>query len=73
MPDTSHLVALQIGLAHERARLASARSEPERASRAVWVAQREREIAGEFAFLGMDSAPPIVAMSDAELLAELLS
>lgn len=57
MPDTSHLVALQIGLAHERARLASARSEPERASRAVWVAQREREIAGEFAFLGMDSAP----------------
>lgn len=72
MPDTSHLVALQIGLAHERGRLARATSQSERALRTVWVAQRERELASELVFLGMDDSP-IVAISDDELLAALLA
>ena len=68
--DTSHLVALHEGLARERERLSSARNERERIMRQVWIAQREREIASELAFLGMDSAP-LPAMTDDELLREL--
>lgn len=71
-PETSHLVALHEGLHRERARLASARTDRERALRSVYVAQREREIAGEMAFLGIDAAP-LPDMSDNELLRELLA
>lgn len=70
MPDTSHLVALHDGLARERERLASATTEAERALRRVWIEQREREIASELAFLGMDSAP-LPELSDDDLLREL--
>ena len=68
--DTSHLTALHVRLSHERGYLASAKSESERALRRVWIAQIEKEIQGELAFLGMakDEAPE---MSDDELLAEL--
>ncbi len=70
--DTSHLVALCEGLQRERARLASA-TPSERALRSVWVAQREREIAAEMRFLGMPDDASEPALTDAELLAELLA
>ena len=70
MPDYTHLAALITGLAHEQERLANARNPQERALRAVWVAQREREIAAEEAFLGLT---PTDDMTDDELLAELLA
>jgi hypothetical protein len=53
MPDTTHLVALVCGLHSERRRLASSRTEAERKLRSIWIAQREREIAAERAFLGL--------------------
>jgi hypothetical protein len=68
--DTSHLNALELGLSHERDRLAKAKTESERTMRAVWVAQREKEIAQEKAFLGIaDETLP--DLSDDELLAAL--
>jgi len=67
VPDYSHLIALQDGLAHERERLAT--NESERALRAVWVAQREREIEAEKAFLNLE--PIACDLTDDELLAEL--
>ena len=70
--DLSHLNALQVGLSHERSRLAAAKSDGERQLRAVWVAQYERQISAEYAFLGI--APPSldeILMSDDELLAAL--
>lgn len=60
----NHLDALQLRLSNERCRLAAATSPKEIAQRKVWVAQIEKEIAGEIEFLGQE-------MSDAELLAEL--
>lgn len=69
-PDTSHLVALHIRLSHERERLAMARNERERALRAVYVAQCEREIAGEFTFFGME-APADSGLSVDDLAREL--
>ena len=69
MKSTSHLDALQLSLSHERVRLASAKTAGERNHRAVWVAQIEREIAGEMKFLGITAAP--VEMSDDELFAAL--
>lgn len=70
--DSSHLVALEIGRAHEAARLARATCPHEVAHRTVWLGQYDREIAGERAFLGMAPEPaPLPPMSDDELLAEL--
>ena len=71
MTDHSHLLALMTILSHERERLANAKSDQERALRSVWVSQLEREIAAEEAFLGLE--PIDRAMSDDELLAELLA
>jgi hypothetical protein len=70
MTDTSHLVALHQNLSAEKARLAAATAEGDIALRTVWVAQLEREIAAERAFLGLTADEP-VDMSDDELLAEL--
>jgi hypothetical protein len=67
----THLEALNLRLSNERARLATAKTSYERNQRAVWVAQIEREIAGEMAFLAkVDDLPE---MSDDELLAELMA
>ncbi len=66
---TDHLNALRLGLSHDRARLADAKTPAERELRAVWIAQREREIAGELAFLGLPADAP--AMSDDDLMREL--
>jgi len=72
MQDTSHLDALKLRLSHERSYLAAAKTQKERAIRQVWIAQIEREIAAEMAFLGQTAIDPeIAAMSDDELLAEL--
>lgn len=66
----THLDALQLNLSNERNRLAAATCPKERELRAVWVAQLEKEIAGEKAFLGMTDTPP-APMSDDDLFAEL--
>ena len=74
--DRSHLDALELRLSHERARLDRfapvnrAGGSEQRRLRLVWIAQIEREIAAERAFLGLgaDEAPDL---SDAELLAEM--
>jgi hypothetical protein len=69
MTNFSHLDACELRLSHERVRLANARTASERAIREVWVAQCEREIAGERRRLGLDDdAAP---MSDDDLLAAL--
>ena len=57
----NHLDALNLRLSNERIRLAAATSEGERELRKVWIAQLEKEVAGEIEFLG----------SDDDLLAEL--
>lgn len=73
MTDLSHLTALRTRLSNERNYLALATSAKEIAIRTVWVAQCEKEIAGELAFLGLE-ADPIDAINDMsidELFAEL--
>jgi hypothetical protein len=62
--DTTHLVALQTRLSHERAYFAADGSE----IRKVWIAQIKKEIAHEEARLGME---PLPEMTDDELMAAL--
>lgn len=79
MIDFSHLDALQSRLSREKARLAvaqnmrwSKRRDNEIAFRQREIAACEKEIAGEYQFLGLE--PPSldeILMSDDELLAEL--
>jgi len=67
--DATHLNALHLRLSHERGYLAAAKSAKEREMRRVWIAQIEKEIAGEQRFLGIESTP--VEMTDDELIKEL--
>ena len=69
MTDTSHLDALNLRLSHERAYLANAKTDGERALRAAWIGQIEKEIACETKFLGINASLP--EMTDDELLAAL--
>ena len=69
MTDTTHLNALNVRLSHERCYLAQAKSQKEREIRKVWIAQIEREIAAEMAFLGQTTQD--CDMTDDELLAAL--
>lgn len=64
---TDHLTALSRRLGNEKAALAVAKGAQEIALRTVWIAQIEKEIASEYAFLGIEP------MSDDELLAELMA
>ena len=64
---TDHLTALSRRLGNEKAALAVATDSQEIALRTVWIAQIEKEIASEYAFLGIEP------MSDDELLAELMA
>lgn len=64
-----HIDSLELRLSHERGRLRTAKSQNERDLRAVWVAQIEKEILHERAFLGGDR--PDLDMDDDELLAAL--
>lgn len=70
-PDFSHLNALQERRHREQQRLAVASTETERAFRTREIASCDREIAAEYAFLGIQPAPAVAEMSDADLLAEL--
>lgn len=63
----THLDALELRLSNERGYLAKAKTDGERELRKVWVAQIEKEIAGEAVFIAKRDE-----MSDEELLAELL-
>lgn len=63
-----HLHALRLRLSNERCRLASATSPQEIELRKVWVAQIEKEIAQEEAFMRHE---PASDMTDDELFAEL--
>lgn len=65
----NHLDALELNLSNERARLAAATSPKEIAMRKVYLAQLEREVAGELAFLGKTA--PALEMSADELFREL--
>lgn len=65
--DTSHLVALLEGLAREKARFA-VDGHPRRK---VWIEQREREIAHEYEFLGIEPNAALPQMTDDELLSAL--
>lgn len=65
--DTTHLVALETRLSHEKARFAADGSE----IRKVWIAQIEKEIANERKFLGMSTDEVLPEMTDDELMAEL--
>ncbi|MFT6903922.1 MAG: hypothetical protein ACJAS1_000567 [Oleiphilaceae bacterium] len=76
MSDFSHLSALRVGLSNERVRLASAKTDEEKALRKVWVKQREKEVKGEERFLGLDDDEndevfETISMSRSELLEEL--
>ena len=69
MTDLTHLHALELNLSHERVRLFAAKSPGERALRAVWVQQLEKEIDAEYAFLGIE--PEVLSDEDlADLLAD---
>lgn len=70
MTDLTHLHALALSRSHEACRLANAKTDGERALRSAWLAQMDREIAGERRFLGLpDDAQ--VEMTDDELIAAL--
>lgn len=69
MIDFSHLNALQHRLSNEQGYLAAAKTDGERELRTMWVSQIEREIAAEYAHLGITPC----TMSDDELLAELMA
>jgi len=66
-PDTSHLRALEEGLAREVGRLADARTPEDRKLRQVWVDQRRREIAKEREHLGLPPESPVPESDDALL------
>lgn len=68
MEKFTHLTALEESLSREQNRLANAKNQNERDFRLHRIAMVEKEIAGEYKFLGMEK---ISAMSDDELLAEL--
>lgn len=67
---SSHLNALNFRLSHERERLNGETTEDGRKLRAVWIAQIEKEISVERAFLGLPSDDS-VQLSDEELLKAL--
>ena len=70
--DLSHLDALQARLGREKVRLADAKTAKEVAFRQREIAACEREIVGEYKFLGIEPLSlDEILMSDDDLLAEL--
>lgn len=69
----THLDALQLGLSNERARLAAAKTDGERALRTQWVRQLENQVADELAMEadGVYEAAGQDDMDDEALLREL--
>jgi hypothetical protein len=73
MKDLSHLDALLARLARERDRLEAARTQHEADFRKREIAACEKEIAGEYRFLGIpELSIESLMLSDDELLAELM-
>lgn len=70
MSNTSHLDALNVRLSHERSRLDNAKTEQEKETRKVWVAQIEKEIAVEKERLNVKDVE-VNRISDDDLLKEL--
>ena len=68
--DLAHLDAIRDRLAREKLRLAEASTEKEKTFRTVQVHQAEKELANEYAFLGIEPTPS-VDLTDDELLKEL--
>lgn len=68
--EMTHLHALYLRLSRERGYLAVAVSPRERELRSIWIAQIEKEIRCELAFLDKRDEP-LPNMSDDELLAAL--
>lgn len=66
---SEHLASLQLRLSNERARLAAATREGEIDMRRVWVAQIEKEIEQERAYVMPEARN--IEMSDDELLEQL--
>ncbi len=64
-----HLHALNLNLSNERIRLSNAKTDGEIELRSIWIAQLEKEIAGEETFLEINK----FYISDDDLLADLLS
>ena len=71
MTDLTHLDALRSRLAREQQRLANARTENEKAFRIREITACEKEIAGEYKFLGIEPLPLDDILSDDALLAAL--
>lgn len=72
MTDFSHLNAIQDRISREKSRVATAKTEAERAFRVRQVEAAEKELAAEYKFLGISQTADDVDMSDEELLAELV-
>jgi len=68
--NMDHLKALQVRLSNTKSRLAYTNTPSSRAYYAQQVAMCEKEIAGEYKFLGIDP-PALEEVSDDELLEEL--
>lgn len=68
--DLTHLHALELRLSHERARLGDGSGRGADLRR-VWVAQLEREIAGERAHLGLLPTAAAPDLTDDDLLGAL--
>lgn len=77
MPDTkstrdlSHLDALTSRLGREKARLAEATTDDERAFRTREITACEKEIAAEYKFLGIEDVAVATDLTDDELFQEL--
>lgn len=71
MTNDTHLSALRVRLSHERDYLARAKTQAEVDLRTVWIAQIEKEIASELAFLGLSESTDADAMTDDKLLKAL--
>ncbi|MDH6674373.1 hypothetical protein M2277_005065 [Paenibacillus sp. LBL] len=70
--DISHLEALELRLSNERVRLNNAKTENEKEIRKVWIVGIEKEIEKERQFLGIKEEQTEKAVSDEDLLNELL-
>lgn len=73
MTDFSHLDAIQQRLSREMARLANAKLPAQVAFCCAQVIGAEKELAAEYRFLGIDPVSLDDALSDEELLAELMA
>lgn len=74
MTNLSHLNSLEASLARETVRLENSKTSYEVEMRTVWVSQIKKEISGEYKFIGIQPlTEKLIAMSDDELLSELMA